>query len=1123
MTRFPAGARGAAFLLLLGAAIVLLLPYFRMGERELSPEALRLHHQGVALIDQHDFVAAEKVLARLTRLAPDDPVPWINLAISQLNQAEKGTERALASLERARGLDPENPAVPFLMAQLHRFSGDEGVALGELRRAMELAPGDADIHYQLGISLLRTGRRDEALPHFEMAAIGNPAIEGAWHNLQLLYRRAGRTEDANRALREFEILKASGRGLARSQKYTEQGRLAEAIRRWRPGGIAAQAAEIPLRFAEPVSLLEGGGGGAPPFAFIDFDLDCIPSLFAGGADPAAWDLEVDPPRRIGELEALRGAAGFAAGDFDEDGVVDLIASTAEGVTIHRGDGQAMPELARAQHLAEMAGAVVRLADIDLEGDLDLLAAPSAGGGSVEVALNEGRAFRAFEEEPHLLPEEPRGAGLPRELLLVRDLDGDGDAELLLGEVAADGAAGGLHLVDNAPQWRFTVDPPGRDLGDLATMEVRALAAADLDGDGDEDLVVAAEPGDGEENAAPLTLHLNDGAGGFPESRAIECSLPEIRALHVADLDLDGLGDILLSGGAATRILRGLGDGRFTELDLVLPAAAAFATADADGDLDGDLVIGTAAGEVIFLRNLTGGPGHALRLYLGGVRAQSDRRPNLLGIGARVELRAGDLLVAASFDGGSGHRAQGFAPLVLGIGPRPRADSLRILWPDGVMQAEVEIPLDTCHTVKEVQRKSSSCPILFAWDGGSYRFITDFMGGGGLGLWIGLDEYGPPDPTEVVRIEPGALAAIDGELRLSVMEPMQEVCAIDRLALIAVDHPAGTAAYADERFAIEGPPATGAVLAIDESRMRFPVAARGHDGADVRGLLLDSDRRYPDGWRLDADLVGYAEPHSLEISFGEALPRDANLRLFLEGWVEYPYSRINFAAWQGGRRLEAPTIHWRRDARDGWHLLGREIGYPAGMPKTMALDIRGAVAAGARELRIDTNMEIYWDRIFAAPVLPGASVVKRAVPLKGAALRFGGYPRELSDDGRLPATYHYALRDPHLPYRAIKGRLTRYGEVGELVTAADDRFAILGGGDELLLRFDATALPPLPAGRRRTFLLDTLGYCKDMDPLTAEPDSVEPLPYAGMVTYPPPAGAREPERREYRRAWNTRRD
>jgi hypothetical protein len=139
------------------------------------------------------------------------------------------------------------------------------------------------------------------------------------------------------------------------------------------------------------------------------------------------------------------------------------------------------------------------------------------------------------------------------------------------------------------------------------------------------------------------------------------------------------------------------------------------------------------------------------------------------------------------------------------------------------------------------------------------------------------------------------------------------------------------------------------------------------------------------------------------------------------------------------------------------------------------------------------------------------------------LRWGGYPREFSPDGALPALYHYELRDAHISYKSMGGGITRIGETSPLLAEADDLFVIVGGGDELLLKFDATALPPLESGWERTFLLETTGYCKDIDPLTATPTTVAPLPFRAMSGYPPPAGQPGPDRAAYEAEWNTRRD
>ena len=72
---------------------------------------------------------------------------------------------------------------------------------------------------------------------------------------------------------------------------------------------------------------------------------------------------------------------------------------------------------------------------------------------------------------------------------------------------------------------------------------------------------------------------------------------------------------------------------------------------------------------------------------------------------------------------------------------------------------------------------------------------------------------------------------------------------------------------------------------------------------------------------------------------------------------------------------------------------------------------------------------------------------------------------------------------------------------ELLRATDDMFVVSRPGDEIALSFDASALPPLPAGWTRTFLLYSDGYSKEMDLNSASPDQAWPLPFHRMTTYP----------------------
>ncbi len=105
-----------------------------------------------------------------------------------------------------------------------------------------------------------------------------------------------------------------------------------------------------------------------------------------------------------------------------------------------------------------------------------------------------------------------------------------------------------------------------------------------------------------------------------------------------------------------------------------------------------------------------------------------------------------------------------------------------------------------------------------------------------------------------------------------------------------------------------------------------------------------------------------------------------------------------------------------------------------------------------------------------------------------------------------------------------GLYTRYGDVRGLLAQTDDRLVIMGSGDELRLSFDAASLPPLPQGWTRDFLLFVDGWAKDRDANTAYSQTVEPLPFHKMSSYPYPASEAypsDPAHELYRREWNTR--
>jgi hypothetical protein len=154
----------------------------------------------------------------------------------------------------------------------------------------------------------------------------------------------------------------------------------------------------------------------------------------------------------------------------------------------------------------------------------------------------------------------------------------------------------------------------------------------------------------------------------------------------------------------------------------------------------------------------------------------------------------------------------------------------------------------------------------------------------------------------------------------------------------------------------------------------------------------------------------------------------------------------------------------------------------------------------------------------------AEVRAHRVPLSEATLRRLGFPREVLPDGRQPLIYDYHMLDPTAPFHVLRGAYTRYGAVEELLETFDDRYVIMGPGDEIALRFAAGELPPLPDGMARSFILVSQAWCKDMDLYTQEPQTLGPLPFRDMSRYPYPPTERYPDtpvHRDYHARYNTR--
>src|SRR5262249_23092828 len=139
------------------------------------------------------------------------------------------------------------------------------------------------------------------------------------------------------------------------------------------------------------------------------------------------------------------------------------------------------------------------------------------------------------------------------------------------------------------------------------------------------------------------------------------------------------------------------------------------------------------------------------------------------------------------------------------------------------------------------------------------------------------------------------------------------------------------------------------------------------------------------------------------------------------------------------------------------------------------------------------------------------------------LRPGSHMQEYTPDGKAPTLYDFHKHEA-APISRLKGMMTRFGDVTELLRERDDRFVIFGAGDELSVTFDTAGLSTLPDGWSPSYILRSWGYCKSISVHTATGETIEPLPFRAMTQFPYGVNERYPQtpvHQQYLQQYQTR--
>ncbi|MBV8630314.1 MAG: CRTAC1 family protein, partial [Silvibacterium sp.] len=685
------------------------------------------------------------------------------------------------------------------------------------------------------------------------------------------------------------------------------------------------------------------------------------------------------------------------------------------------------------------------------------------------------------------------------------------------DLVVTGTAGAPVIFENQREGKFKVVPLYSG-GDLAGSV--GVSVFDFNKDGWMDVVVthAGAPG--------VSLWRNVNGRSFER---VPLPIDDAKAawgVTPIDIDNDGWIDLAVivetASGPELRILRNRGPEGFEDVSkavgadkLKLDAPRSVIAGDVDGDGAADLIVTQLNHAPMVLRNVGGSRNHSMRLAFTGLA------DNKTALGTKVEVFSNGKWQKFEIAGASGYMSQNATEVIAGLGQADHADVVRMLWPTGVPQDEIDLAAAKPAAITELDRRGSSCPVLFAWDGEKYQFVSDVIGAAVVGHWVSPTETNKADPDEWIKVDGSQLKARDGYLSLRFGEPMEEINYVDQVRLVAVDHPEGTEVYPDERFLSEPPFASGKTV-VASPETHAPAGAWDDKGRDVLALLSARDHKYVRDF-TNLSYAGYANMHTLTLDLGEWTAQNP-LRLFLHGFIEYFSASSMYAAWQAGLEPVPPYV----DAQmpDGsWKRIINDMGFPAGLPRTIVVDLTGKLPAGTRRIRMSTNLQIYWDQVLVDNGGDASREVRETeLPLGMAHLAFRGYPKQV--DGETPGdlTYRYDQISMTGPFQWQRGSYTHYGDVTALLKQPDNRYVIFGSGEEIDAEFSAAALPPLPVHWKRDYFFYANGFVKDMDFYEAMPFTVAQLPFHGMSRYPYPADEHYPDSDaalKYRLDWNGR--
>ncbi len=1147
-------------------------------KRQKSIELMTTQTMGLAYLEEFKLDEAENEFHKFIKLAPDEKLGYANLGLVYLRMG-KYTE-AEKQLFKAIKIDSKDADIRLLLATVYEMNDERKKAISILIEALEFDPDHTKILYDLSeLYSLEPNeeslkiRKDYMLQLVEKA----PGNIVPYLNLTEIHIQNG---DNDKAIELLELIQKQfpefpkeaknhyDKTLFFLRKMDKEKALIQFI-------IFHNYIKVTLPYQEGIRKLKGPGGAVIGFPLITYSQQFSPKEMENKSIldvikftevTKTTGLDIVPSFTKDEHFEFSNSTHVETADYDGDGDIDIYVSSYDPAIssykhfLFNNDMGRFKDVSKEigiRHSGKESSAI--FADYDNNGFLDLyivkedgdilyqnaekgvfldvtndakIGSKTGGSKALFFDLDHDGDLDLFETRPNSnLVFRNGGDGTFKELAVKMGLDGGDEGNSVdsaFGDFDDDGDIDLFVVNENKSNTLYANQRQGvfKDITEKSGLKSNdgssSVTVGDYNNDGFLDLFITSLKGEDSE------LFVNLGNGNFEKvknSKEYFVALQGIKAFDAEffDFDNDGYLDIIITGESIQNGGRGLflyhneGNGKFTDVSNLLPEAPGpgrkISIFDYNEDGDMDVIITGLNGGIFLLRNDGGNINHYVNMKLVGLRTGSAKN-NYFGIGAKVEMRSGDLYQTAVVTNPN---------IYFGLGNREKVDIMRITWTNGVPQ-NILLP-DADQSLIEEQILKGSCPFLYTWNGDEYVFVKDITWRSALGMPLGImggtTKYAFADASDdYIKIPGEMLKPKNGEYSIQVTSELWETIYMDKIQLVAIDHPESIDIFVPEQFS---PPPFPGLDVYQTNKKHAPVSAKDSQGNDLLSFIIKKDDKYISNFKPEK-YQGVTKMHDLILDPGE-ISNTRNLYLFLNGWIFPTDASINVALSHSDKLKVISPIIQVINKQGKWETVIDNLGFPMGKDKTVIADLSGKFLSHDHRIRIQTNMEIYWDQIFFSNRILNPSIISTVLNPVSADLHYRGFSRSYKKGGRYgPHWFDYSKVDKNNKWRDLTGNYTRFGDVLPLLMGSDNKYIISNAGDETSIKFNAKELPELKDGWKRDFLIHSVGWVKDGDINTAMGNTVLPLPFHGMTSYPPSKTdvyPKDPDLQKYHMEYNTR--